>query len=445
MIVEELAAQPEASVPQACGDWAATKAAYRFWDNPRVQPEDIISAHQHYAKERLQGHRVILAIQDTTGLSFGHHGSKTPDTVFGPISAHKHSMGLKVHTVLAASSEGVPLGVLEQQVQARKKRKRKRKGKARKHPRPLGQKESKRWLSSLVATELSTPEECTVVTVADAEADIYELFALERDENSHLLIRATHNRRVTHPNRYLKDAIAQSEPAGALTVEVRAKDGQVQRQAHLSIRFRQLEVLPPSNRPKSAQLQPVKVSVIWAQEQSPPEGCAPISWLLLSTLSVTTLDAALSCVRWYTYRWLIERFHFTLKSGCHIEKLQLERAERIKRALATYTIVAWRLLWLTYEARVNPQQSCEIALETHEWQALCCHIHQCSLPPSTPPSLAQAIFWIARLGGFLGRNGDGLPGVKTIWRGLRRLHDIASTWKLLCPLPPLAPSFATCG
>ncbi len=442
-IVEELAAQPEASVPQACGSWAATKATYRFWDNPRVYPEGIISGHQRYTKERLQGHQVILAIQDTTGLSFGHHKSKTAEKGFGPISAHKHSMGLKVHTVLAASSEGVPLGVLEQQVQARKKTK--RKSKTRKQNRPLREKESKRWLSSFLATELSTPKDCTVVTVADAEADIYELFALQHQNKSHLLIRATQNRRVTHPSRYLKEAIAQFESAGTLIVEVRAKNGQVQRQAHLSIRFGQLEILPPKNRPKSAQLPPVTVSVIWAHEESPPEGCTPIDWLLLTTLLVTTLEEVLTCVRWYTYRWLIERFHFTLKSGCHIEQLQLERAERIQRALATYTIVAWRLLWLTYEARVNPLQSCETAFQTHEWQALYCHIHQCPLPPPSPPSLAQSVFWIARLGGFLGRKGDGQPGVKTIWRGLRRLHDIASTWQLFGSSPPLAPNFPTCG
>lgn len=52
------------------------------------------------------------------------------------------------------------------------------------------------------------------------------------------------------------------------------------------------------------------------------------------------------------------------------------------------------------------------------------------IPPAEPPTLTQAVRMIARLGGFLGRKGDGEPGVKTIWRGLRRLHDIAATWKL---------------
>ena len=101
------------------------------------------------------------------------------------------------------------------------------------------------------------------------------------------------------------------------------------------------------------------------------------------------------------------------------------------RALATYSIVAWRLLWLTYESRVNGQQPCDTVLEAHEWQALYCHVHNCLTLPPVPPSLHQAVRWLAQLGGFLGRTSDGEPGVKTIWRGLRRLHDIASTWKLL--------------
>ena len=170
-----------------------------------------------------------------------------------------------------------------------------------------------------------------------------------------------------------------------------------------------------------------------ATEENPPQGAKPISWLLLTTLAVNSFEEAVNCVRWYSYRWLIERYHYVLKSGCGVEQLQLETPDRIKRALATYCIVAWRLLWLTYESRKNPELSCDQVLEVHEWQSLYCKIHNCSIPPSQPPSLRQAVRWIAQLGGFLGRTHDGEPGVKTIWRGLRRLHDISSTWKLLRP------------
>ena len=99
-------------------------------------------------------------------------------------------------------------------------------------------------------------------------------------------------------------------------------------------------------------------------------------------------------------------------------------------ALATYSIVAWRLLWLTYKARLHGEESCESFLEEHEWQSLCATSQKKGPSPETPPSFREAVKMIAALGGFLGRNGDGEPGVITIWLGLRRLHDNSQRWKL---------------
>jgi len=155
-----------------------------------------------------------------------------------------------------------------------------------------------------------------------------------------------------------------------------------------------------------------------------------LRWLLWTTLPVTTWDEALAVVQAYERRWLIERYHFVLKSGCGIEQLQLETAERLERALAVCCIVAWRLLWLTYQARETPDVPCTEVFARHEWQALVCTMHGTPVPPAQPPSLREAVRMVAQLGGFLARKGDGEPGVKTIWRGLIRLNDIAATWVL---------------
>jgi hypothetical protein len=127
---------------------------------------------------------------------------------------------------------------------------------------------------------------------------------------------------------------------------------------------------------------------------------------------------------------LIERYHYVLKSGCQIEQLQLKTVQRLEMALATYSIVAWRLLWLTYLARCSPTLSCEEVLQPYQWQALYAHLHGHRYVQETPPTLAQVMLWIAQLGGFLKRKGDGVPGVKVLWRGLTRLDDIAKTWRL---------------
>jgi hypothetical protein len=184
------------------------------------------------------------------------------------------------------------------------------------------------------------------------------------------------------------------------------------------VRYRALAMPPPHHHLKRGQLKPLSLWAILVQEEAPSAGVTPIVWLLWTSLPITDLDAALRCVRWYSYRWLIERYHFVLKSGCRLEDLQLAEAARLERALATYCIVAWRLLWLTYEARQNPDTPCDRVLERSEWQALYCRIHKTSRPPATPPTLRQAVRWIAQLGGFLGRKADGEPGVQTIWLGL---------------------------
>ncbi len=84
---------------------------------------------------------------------------------------------------------------------------------------------------------------------------------------------------------------------------------------------------------QSQSTQAIEVHVIEACEESPPEGEKPISWLLLTTIEVKDFELACQCLKWYSDRWLIERYHYCLKSGCRIEQLQLEDGERIKRAV----------------------------------------------------------------------------------------------------------------
>ena len=188
-------------------------------------------------------------------------------------------------------------------------------------------------------------------------------------------------------------------------------------------------IQPPRHHLERATLPPLRLQVILAEEEDAPADSRPLRWLLVTSLPIASLEDALCTIRRYSYRWLIERYHFILKRGCRLEHLQLENVGRRQRALATYLIVAWRLLWLTYAARRQPDQPCSVVFETHEWQALYGTLHRTAKPPETPPTLRQAVHWMARLGGFLDRRSDGEPGVKTLWLGFRRLSDIAATWQ----------------
>ena len=425
-IVSTLAAHPTASVPHAAPDWAGTKAIYRFWDSERVQQEDILAAHRRSTLVRVQGRDLVLALQDTTSLDFSTHGSTKG---LGPIE-HPSRHGLLVHSLLLATPEGVPLGLLDHQVWARDPAQ--TGPRHRRRQRPTEQKESQRWITALAAAAEHVPASSQVITIADREADIYDLMAAPRREGADLLVRVAQNRRVAHEAHTLWNAIRQQRVQGRWQVRLQRRDSQRPRTATLNISFAALDVLPPLDRPKREGLQPVPVSVVLAEETEAPAGISPVRWLLLTTLPVTTLDEAVQCVQWYSCRWLIERYHYVLKSGCKIEELQLQEARRLQLALTTYAIVAWLLLWLTYQARRDPEGSCEQALAPHEWRSLYCFHHKTAVPPERPPTLRESVRWIAMLGGFLGRKHDGEPGVNVLWRGWIRLQDISATWKTIC-------------
>lgn len=427
-IVQALSAQPESSVPQASGSWAATKATYRFWDHEALTAEAILASHVAETAARCQAQGRVLAVQDTSVFNFSDHPATRG---LGP-SSNGQGQGLLVHTALAVSLDGVPLGVLHQHTWTRTT--------SRPHHRrnrTTAAKESQRWLTALQTTQTVLPPAVGVITVADREADLYDLFALPRRPGSDLLIRASQNRRVDAAEGLLWDALRAVPVVGHLTVDVPRQDDQPARRATVSLRWRTLAWQPPRHRKGGrAQLAPVPVQVVLAEEVDPPSAQARLQWLLVTTLPVADWAAAVQVLDWYTLRWRVERFHFVLKSGCRIEQLQLAHADRLILALATYSLIAWRLLWLTYAARQGPEQPCTVGLTTAEWQVL----HQCQVPqhplPVQPPSLQQAVRWIAQLGGFLARTGDGDPGVKTLWRGLRRLADLLTGWQLARPHPP---------
>jgi len=433
VLLESLSHQPGASLPQVCGTWGHTKAAYRFFASDRVQVEAIEAAHQRSICQRIAQAALprVLAIQDTTELDFtSHHAMEG----LGHLSAASHQ-GLRVHSVLCASTAGMPLGLLHQSVGARDPKTRGQSKDWRK--RATSDKESQRWIDALVTTEALLPQELNLLTVADREADFYDLFAAPRRRGSDLLIRAAYDRRVTAEARRLFAQLQQAPLCGRQRVLVRRHDQErPAREALVSLRHAPVEILPPRYSARDATRLPLSLWAVLAQEEEPPSGVKPLLWLLLTTCPVQNSQAAQECLHCYALRWLIERYHFVLKSGCRIEALQLARAQRMRRALALYSLVAWRLLWLSCQARQEPGSSCTTVLAAHEWQALWCRLHPGQAPPEEPPSLSQAVRWIAGLGGFLARKSDGEPGVETLWRGLRRLDDIAATWQLLRQCSP---------
>ena len=86
---------------------------------------------------------------------------------------------------------------------------------------------------------------------------------------------------------------------------------------------------------------------------------------------------------------------------------------------------------LVYDSRHHPEVTCEVVLTKAQWATLYMLIHDTRQIPKYPPSLQQAVFWIGRLGGHIGRNSDGPPGLKTVWQGYQQLCHAASVYELM--------------
>ena len=420
--------QPNASIPVACGSQANTKAAYRHL-NLEIDSQEWLAPHLVKTAERAAEHPYVLALSDTTELDFTGLSSLEGA---GPIDG-AHCRGLKVHSVLAVSPEGVPLGLLDQRVWAREETEGEEGGgkKKTRRKRAPDDKESWKWRTAAEACQDRLPEQAAVY-VGDREADCYSLLGMPRRAGMDLLVRATHNRKLKDPEySYLIQAVEAAPVLGRLRLTLPRSRKREEREAILEIRSARVTLEKPRNGTNGRGLAPVEVSVVLAREvDETAGGDERVDWLLLSTREVQTLEEAVWCVKSYALRWRVERFHYTLKSGCGIEKLQLEDAERMKRALALYSIIAWRLLHMTYYVRAEPHAPCTVVLEEDEWKALSLiRPGRKKTEPLQPPTMKEAVRQIASLGGFMGRRGDGDPGVKSIWTGFRRLMDITHGYR----------------
>jgi len=406
---------PEASIPVACGSRSGTKAAYRFL-SAEVSSQALRAAQADAAVERIRGRRRVLAVQDKTNLDF----TCCPGTEgLGPLDSPL-CWGLKVQTVLMLDEEGVPLGVIDQQVWARDDEMGKRQ---RRRDRAPEEKESWYWRKGFEAVQERVPPEVEIVGIGDRESDIYFVLAMPRREGMNLLVRSAHDRGVkSEEHRHLRESVQAAPVLGMYALKLQRTRTRRERSAQLEVRVAQVVLKLPRHGPNGMDLPPVSVSAVWVRECGEvPRGERRIEWLLLATWRVETLEEAIECVRMYAHRWKVERYHYVLKSGCRIERLQLETADRLDRALALYSFVAWRLLWLTYRAREAGGSPCTEALEEDEWRVLLAVSGM--RQPRGPPTLQDAVRRIASFGGFQGRKGDGDPGVKAIWQGWRRLMD----------------------
>lgn len=424
-IAEGMTCDPSRSIPQAMGDWAATKAAYRFFANPDVNREKVLEGHVQSTVRRLRGEEAVLVIEDTTSLNFSHHPATQGLGKIGAAKWPNQLEGALVHSALAVSmgSHRV-LGLLDQQVILRKGHHPADETKVERHRRA---RESRKWMTSSRRVVQRVSGVAAAIFVFDREGDVFEGVEDLQQQGARFVIRASQNRRLETTGAgpaYLLDRIRGEPGRGQTTVSVQARGGRKERTADLTLRAGTYWISPPRIRAQKGQ--PREISVVYASEETAPTGVEPLEWVLLTSEPVEEVAQIVTVLQHYSARWKIEEWHKVLKTGCRLESRQLEKWERLEVLLAIFSVIAWRLLALRDAARGLDVPLCEEVLEEAE-RFLLRTLDRAGHDFTKASAYLRAL---ARLGGFLDRRRDDEPGWITIWRGYSRMCDIRIGFEL---------------
>jgi hypothetical protein len=423
--LERLHDNAGASYSQALGQ-DGRQAARRLFHHERVTVDDILSGHFAETSARCAAHERVLVAQDTTEIDYGgHRGSKTE---LGPM-AGKGSWGLLAHSALAMTEDGLPLGTLSLWLWARDPEESGKKHDRR--SRATAEKESRKWLETLACVERRLAAGARAVVIADSESDVYDYLAAPRQETTDLLVRACQPRvvQVWAGDGFTRlgtlfECGSQTKEVGGLEVRIPRHGARAERIAHLRLSAMEVHIARPAGRQLASSASRVKLTLVRAWEPSPPEGEEAIEWWLLTTVEATELEWASRVVGWYARRWQIEVLHKVLKTGLGVEQLQIAEAGALMNALATYWIVAWRILWLTHIARTSPETAAEEVLDSAELEVVRA-LSRCAVETAS-----DVVRVVARLGGHEGYRNGPPPGPKRLWEGLRRIHDMLLGWQL---------------
>lgn len=427
-IAGKLAAHPGGTLPQAFTDWSELKAAYRFLDNPRVDYQKVIQPHLDRTRSACREPGEYLMIEDSTLLDFSQHPRTTDLGVIGDGKAR----GFELHSALAVRIEGWTLeqrpegrlvGLFDQQC-------------CRPRPAPPGEsrrerlkrpRKSKRWAEAF--KRVGPPgRECQWTYVADRESDFYEPIQTCQKLGVDFIIRAYQDRRLAGDAGKLRTALAAAPVLGQCTVELRSRGGEPARTAIVELRSMCVDLDGPW-RPGGWQEPLPGVTVLEVKEVHAPEGVKEtLHWILLTSLPCQTLAEARRLVGRYTARWWVEEYHKALKSGAGVEDSQLEQAGRLEPLIAILAVVAVRLLNTKMLARSRPEGL--EAAQSFGPEALAI-LEKRFGKPKEGWNNRTVLVATARLGGFLARKHDGMPGWQTIWRGWQRLMWMAEGLEIM--------------
>ena len=405
-IAIELSKKYELSFSRALGE-RLRKSAWRLFTRGDLE---LLTTHQANSLERCKGQKVVLAVEDTTDVTY-KHDSKSGLGILG--GSKKGTKGLNIHTSMLLSEEGECFGIFYQDIwspiPADKETHRRKL--------PIEQKESYKWFGALHNLNdlwASCGAEM-VVKISDRESDIFELYQTDRVKGVELLIRVNHpKRRVLEDGKKinLDGIVKDNNLKGVGQVKLTRREKKNARIA--SVSYYSSKIVLPST--KTGSDSKVEMNIIWVKENSDDKDA--LDWALLTTLEVKSLEDIIRIVGYYTKRWVIERFHLILKSGLNIEKIQIDEAKRLINALQLYSLVGWHLLAVQKLGQQNKQEPATDYFEKESIEILE------AVARKTIKTVSEFILTLASLVGFMPTKQQPFPGEKTLWIAISKFNQI---------------------
>ena len=415
-LLSTLMGKPAPASPKR--DPKALAAYYRFLekaDEFGITPEKVLAPHRERTVERMRTQETVLCIQDGTDISYSTRPECKGLEVIGRNQTSCKARGVHLHATLAINDEGLPLGVLR--CAYRKKE---------------GQTKTDQWIDGLLDIDEAAqtlPRKTRVLSVMDREADAYAIFAAQQHcTRTDILVRAKHDRTLKRKDQVkLFKTMRKGPAAGHVYMSVsrlsrRTKSGRVTsearmaRDAQLEVRYRKV-TLPPT---KDKTAKPVRVWAIHVREVAPPPKAEAIEWYLLTTAEVSSLAEAKDIIKFYCLRWRVEDIFRVLKTGCKVEELQMQQANRLHLVITLYMVTAWRIMLMTLLGRIEPGLPADIIFTDMQLDVLRVYARNYNLPDYT--DLASAVLLMAIMGGYRSRKHDPPPGLEIIWRGYTALQ-----------------------
>lgn len=422
----DIALHPEKSFTQVF-DWNDLRGFYRLCDEEDVTHQAILQPHCQRTRQAIATQPLVLILHDSTELDFTTHVALEG---VGPIG-NGNGQGFVQHNSLAVLPQPRQvIGLMHQQLHIRLPKAPQQSSSQRRQRR----RESDLWITGIAAAG-TAPAACCWVDVGDRGSDIYRAMGAARAAQHHFLFRVCQDRAVLVGDAAPHQTVpllrlARSLPRqGSDTIDIPARGGRPARCAHVGLASAAVRVPAPAGTRQRWQ-QPIMSAWVIRIWEEPAAGVAqPLEWVLLCSLP--TQDVAAMRLRrdWYACRWMIEVYHDVEKNGCSEEDRRFETAGRMEACLAVLSVVAVRVLQLRYALESAAEQSAQQVATASEIQVMRRHLGH----KRKAMTVRDFVVGVAKLGGFLGRKGDGEPGIRSLWRGYQRLQDMVVGFHLHAP------------